>query len=74
VHHGINDKGGKFATGGFNTNSTSANYTCGKFAAGVKDAGGKLPSVSTTLAANLPLCYDTSGKQREQYQIADKLK
>ncbi len=27
VHHGINDKGGKFATGGVNTSSTSANCT-----------------------------------------------
>jgi hypothetical protein len=54
VHHSIDDKGGKFATGGVNTSSTNANYTCGKFAAGVNDAGGKLPSVSTTPVANLP--------------------
>jgi hypothetical protein len=36
--------GGKFATG--------VNNTSGKFATGVNDAGGKLPPVSTTPAAN----------------------
>jgi hypothetical protein len=42
------DTGGKFATG------VNDNDTGGKFAAGVNGAGGKLPPVSTTLAANLP--------------------
>jgi hypothetical protein len=41
------DTGGKFATG---INDT----TGGKFATGVNDAGGKLPPVSMTPAANLP--------------------
>jgi hypothetical protein len=41
---GVNDTGGKFATG---------IYTGGKIAAGIIDTGGKLPPVSTTPAANL---------------------
>jgi hypothetical protein len=45
------DTDGKFATG--------VNDTGSKFAAGVNDVLGKLPLVSTTLAANLP---DTGGK------------
>ncbi len=46
---GINDTSGKFAT-----SSLCVVNTSGKFAAGVNDAGGKLPPVSTTPAANLP--------------------
>ncbi len=42
---GVVDNFGKFATG--------VNNTSGIFATGVNDAGGKLPPVSTTMAANL---------------------
>jgi hypothetical protein len=35
--------------------STCVSDTDGKFAAGVVDTGGTLPTVSLTLAANLPL-------------------
>jgi hypothetical protein len=38
----------------FATSFPCAVDTGGKFAAGVNDAGGNLPPVSTTLAANLP--------------------
>jgi hypothetical protein len=55
---GINDTGGKFATRindiNFATSSPCVVDTGGKFATGVNGAGGKLPPVSTTPAANLP--------------------
>ncbi len=44
---GVLDTGDKFATGVKDTGS--------KFAASVEDPGGKVPPVSMTLAANLPL-------------------
>jgi hypothetical protein len=50
---GINDTGGKFATG---VKDTGGQFAAGvndtEFAASVNNAGGKLPSVSMTPAAN----------------------
>jgi hypothetical protein len=57
---GINDTGGKSATGfkdtegKFFTSCASVVDTCGKFATGVNETGGKLPPVSKTPSANLP--------------------
>jgi hypothetical protein len=45
---------------------------------GINDTGGKLPTVSTTPAANFATSFTsvvrTGGKQWEQYQAADTLK
>jgi hypothetical protein len=46
----INDTSGKFATG---INDTGSKF-CHQFHYTVVDTGGKLPPVSTILAANLP--------------------
>jgi hypothetical protein len=48
---------------------TGGNDTGGQFDTDINDAGGKLPPVSMTPAANC-----TGGKQWEQYQAADNLK
>jgi hypothetical protein len=49
--------------------------TGGKFATGVNNAGGKMPPVSTTLAANWPLVQTTPVANNENnYQTDDNLK
>ncbi len=54
---GINDTGGKFATGVNHTANFATSFagvvdTEGKFATGVNDTGGNLPPVSTTPVVN----------------------
>jgi hypothetical protein len=64
-----------FATSSAGVVDTSGKFTTGdKFAAGVNDALGKLPTVSTSPALICHRCQQHRWQTREQYQAADYLK
>ncbi len=59
----------------FSTSFASVVNTGGKFATGVNDTGGKLPMVSTTLAANfLSVSFTPVANNGSNYQTANNLK